>query len=88
MSDDSDERELELPGMDAELEEEDTEMTYMYPEGNVDLLGVDMEWKEPSSQVFDIDDTNIPQYPSLIDPEVPAEPDGPTQVLTPSTEGQ
>ena len=73
--------------MDAEIEEEEMEIPYMEPEGNVEILGVDMEGQDSPPQVVEIDDPEIPQDPSLIAPEVPADPDGPTQVSTPSTEG-
>ena len=63
------------------------EMSDMDPEGNVDIPGVDMEGQEAPKQVVEIDDSNTSQDPSLIAPEVPADPDGPTQVSTPSTEG-
>ena len=62
-------------------------MPDMEPEGNVEFPGVDMEGKEAPSQVVEINDPNIPQYPSIIVPEFPSEPDGPTQVSTPATEG-
>ena len=73
--------------MDAELEEEEMEMTDMEPEGNVVIPGLDMEGQEPPPQVVDINDTNIPQDPSLITKELPAEPYGRTQVSTQTTEG-
>ena len=60
----------------------------MDPEINVKLPGVDMEGQEPPPQCFEIDDPDIPQDPSTIVPEFPADPDGPTQVSTPTTEGQ
>ena len=43
----SDEGEVEFPGVDVELEEEDMEMPDMEPEVNVDIPGVDMEGKDP-----------------------------------------
>ena len=61
-------------------------MTDMEPEGNVEIPVVDMEVQEAPTQVFDINDPDIPQDPSLIAPEVPAELDGPTQASTPDTE--
>ena len=87
VGDNSDEGEVELPGVDAGLEEEDVEIPDMEPEGNVEIPIVDMEGQEDPSQVVEINDTEIPQDPSLIAPEVPSEPDGPTQVSTPATEG-
>ena len=47
--------------MDSEIEEEDTEMTDMETEGNFNILGVDMEQQDPSLQVVDIKNTEIPQ---------------------------
>ena len=47
---------------------------------------MEKEWQE-SPQVVEIDDPEIPQDPSLIAPEVTAEPDGPIQVSAPATEG-
>ena len=73
--------------MDAELEEEDMEITDMDTERNVAIPGVDMEGQEPPPQVVEINDPDIPQDPSLIAPEVPAEIYGPTQASTPDTEG-
>ena len=50
-----------------------------------------MEGKNSPTQVVDIDDPDIPQHPSLIAPEtalkVPVDPEGPTQVSTPTIEG-
>ena len=63
------------------------EMSDMDPEGNVDIPGVDMEGQEAPKQVVEIDDSNTSQDPSLIAPEVPADPDGPTKISTPATEG-
>ena len=67
------------------------EMPDMDLEGNIELPGVDMEGQEFPPQVIKIDDTEIPQDPSIIEPEtalyVPDEPDGPTKVSTPDTEG-
>ena len=83
----SDECEVELLGVDSEIEEEDTEITDMEPEGNVEIPVVDMEVQEAPTQVFEINDPGIPQDPSLMAPEVPAELDGPTQDSTPDTEG-
>ena len=57
----------------------------MEPEGNIELPRVDMEGKEPPPQVIEIYDYKIPQDPSLIDPEVPADPYGPINVSSPST---
>ena len=45
-----------------------------------------MEGQESPSQIDDIDDHEIPQDPSLIAPEVPADSDGPTKILTPEKE--
>ena len=45
MGEDSDEREVEFPEVDIELEEEEIEMSYIESEGNFKLLGVDMEGK-------------------------------------------
>ena len=73
--------------MDAEIEEEEMEIPYMEPEGNVEILGVDMEGQESPPKVVEIDDPNIPQYPSLITPDIPAEPDGSIQVSTLAIEG-
>ena len=73
--------------MDAEIEEEEMEIPYMEPEGNVEILGVDMEGQESPPKVVEIDDPNIPQDPSLITPDIPAEPDGSIKVLTLSIEG-
>ena len=42
----SDEGEVEFPGVDTELEEEDIEIPDMEPEGNVYLPGVDMEGQD------------------------------------------
>ena len=83
----SDEGELEFPGVDAELEEEDMEIPDMEPERNVHIPGLDMEGQEPPPQVVEIDYPYIPQYPSLIAPEVPTDPDVPTQVSETATEG-
>ena len=46
-----------------------------------------MEGQESPSQIDDIDDNEIPQDPSLIAPEVPADTYGTTQVSAPSIEG-
>ena len=73
--------------MDYKQEEEEMEIPDMGPEGNFELPGVDMEGQDPPQQVVKIDDPKIPQDPSLIALEVPAETDGLTQVLTPATEG-
>ena len=54
--------------MDAELEEEEMKMWDMEPEGNVNIPGVDMEGQESPPQVVNINDPDIPQYPSLIAP--------------------
>ena len=64
-------------------------MPYMKPEGNVEIPGVYMEWQQAHAppQVVDLDDHDIPQDPSLIAPEVPTEPDGPTRFSTLATEG-
>ena len=43
-------------------------MPDMGQEGNVELPKVDKEGQETPQQVFDIDDPNIPQDPSLIAP--------------------
>ena len=59
----------------------------MEPEGNVEILGVDIEGQESPPQFVDINDPDIPQDPSLIAPEVPADTYGTTQVSAPSTEG-
>ena len=80
---DSDEGEVEFLEVDAKQEEEETEMLDIDTEVNEKLPGVDMEGQETPPQVVDIYDPDIPQYPSLMAPEVPADPDGPTQVLTP-----
>ena len=63
------------------------EMPYMEPEGNVNIPGVDMEEQEDPPQVVEINGTKIPQDPSLIAPEVPADPYGPTQVSSLAIEG-
>ena len=63
------------------------EMPYMELEGNFNIPGVDMEGQEDPQQVVDINGPNIPQDPSLIAPEVPADPYGPTQVSSLATEG-
>ena len=60
---------------------------YMEMEGNVEIPGVDMEGQEPPPQVVEINDPDIPQDPSIIAPEVPADIDGPTQFSTPATQG-
>ena len=60
MGDNSDEFEVEFPGVDAKLEEEDMKMPDMDPEGNVETPVVDMEGQEPPPQVVEINDTNIP----------------------------
>ena len=85
----SDEGEVGFPQVDDELEEEETEMPYMKPERNVEIPGVYMEWQQAHAppQVVDLDDHDIPQDPSLIAPEVPTEPDGPTRFSTLATEG-
>ena len=83
----SDEGEVESPGGYAELEEEETEIPDMDPEGNAELPGVDMEVQELPPQVVEIYDPDIPQDPSLIALEVPSDTDAPTQVLTMATEG-
>ena len=85
VGDNSDECEVEFLGVDAELEEDEMKISYMDPEGNFDIPGVDMEGQEALPQVFEINDPNIPQDSSLIVPEVPADLDGPTQVSTPAT---
>ena len=87
VGDNSYEGEVEFTGVDAEIEEEDMEMTDMETEGNFNILGVDMEQQDPSLQVVDIKNTEIPQDPSIIAPEVPDESDGPVQVSTLATEG-
>ena len=46
-----------------------------------------MEGKEPPPNVVEINDTDIPQDPSLIALKVPDYPDVPTQVSSPSIEG-
>ena len=38
---------MELPGVDAKLEEGETEIPDMDPEGNVKLPGVDMQGQDP-----------------------------------------
>ena len=43
-------------------------MSDMDPEGNVNLLGVDMEVQEATPQVIEIDDTKITQVPSIFSP--------------------
>ena len=48
--------------MDSELEEEDIEMTDLYPEGNLKLPGVDIKGKEVPQQVIEVNDPKIPQY--------------------------
>ena len=73
--------------MDAELEEGEMEKIDKEPEGNVEIPGMDMEGKEPPPQVIEINDTDIPQYPSLIDLEVPGDTDGTTQVSTLEIDG-
>ena len=73
--------------MDDELEEEAMEIPDMDPKGNVDIPGVDMEGQEPPPQVVEINDPVIPQDPSLIVLDVPADPDEPTKVSTLTTEG-
>ena len=55
-------------------------------EVNVELPGADMGGQEDPPQVVEIDDPDIPQDPSLIAMQVPAEPDVPTQVLRLATE--
>ena len=83
------EGEVEIPVVETELEEEELEISYMEPEGNVELPGVDMEGQDALPKVIDIYDPEIPQDPSLIAPktalEVPADPDGLTQVSTLAT---
>ena len=49
----------------------------MDPEGNVEILGLDMGGQEAPPQVVEINYLDIPQDPSIIAPEVPADPDGP-----------
>ena len=51
--------------MDSELEEEDMEMTDLYPEGNLNPPGVDIKGKELPQHVIEIDDPKIPQDTSL-----------------------
>ena len=89
VGDNSDEGEVEIPVVETELEEEELEISYMEPEGNVELPGVDMEGQDALPKVIDIYDPEIPQDPSLIAPktalEVPADPDGLTQVSTLAT---
>ena len=87
MGADSDEGEVEFPGVDAKIEKEDMEMSDMGPEDDVKIQGSNMEGKEPPPNVVEINDTDIPQDPSLIALKVPDYPDGPTQVSSPSIEG-
>ena len=83
----SDEGEVEFSGVDAELEEKDMEIPDMNPEGNFEIPGKKMEGQDPPPQFFEINDSDIPQDPSIIALEVSAEPDGPTQISEQSTEG-
>ena len=66
MGADSDEGEVEFPGVDAKIEKEDMEMSDMGPEDDVKIQGSNMEGKEPPPNVVEINDTDIPQDPSLI----------------------
>ena len=79
-----DEVEVGNPGVDAKLEEEELEIPYMEPKGNVELQVLYMEGQDPPTQVIEINDPDIPQYPIIIAPEtaldVPADPEGPTKV--------
>ena len=69
------------------LDPVDMEMPDMEPEGNVKIPGVDMERQEAPPQFVVINDPDIPQDPSITAREVPDEPDGPTHVSAPATEG-
>ena len=55
------------------------------PEQHFELPGVYMEGKEAPLQLVDVDDPNIPQDSIIVLSEVPAGPNGPTQVSTPAT---
>ena len=48
----SDEVEVEFPGVNSELEEEDMEMTEMDPEENFEIPGVYMEGQETPHKSF------------------------------------
>ena len=50
-------------------------MPDMEPEGNFEIPGLDMEGQEDPPQVVEINYPDIPQYPSLIALEFPADPD-------------
>ena len=73
---------MEFPGVDSELEEEYMAISDMEPEGNVDIPGLDTEGQVPLPQVVDINDPEMSKYPILIALEVPADPDGTTQLST------
>ena len=60
VGDNSDKGEVGFPGVDAELEEEDMEITDMDTERNVAIPGVDMEGQEPP-----------PPPPKLLRPTIP-----------------
>ena len=55
-------------------------MPDMEPEGSVKIPGVYMEGQESPQQFVEINYPDISQDPILIVPEVPDDPDGPTQV--------
>ena len=56
---------VEIPIVDAELEEEEVKLPEMDLKVNFKLPGVDEEWQE-APQVFGIDDTEISPYPHPI----------------------
>ena len=65
----SDEVEVEFPGVNSELEEEDMEMTEMDPEENFEIPGVYMEGQESPPQVIKIGDHDIPRDLSIFAPK-------------------